>query len=261
MKKILYLFALCATIVSCKKSVDEPVVSSAPTSVTLKQDAGWLNDDYVASCSVIVDHAASVNLNGGAWESTLTAEQFNLIYSLYSGQRTVDEFYRISQGELLSERTLEVGTNTMLRKGSTKKIKSTPAITEYIVSIIGTPCESNAALNYYSLGASSSMITWQDAANSAFAELLPDITDFNPELIDWDAATYYSGCTYEVDYPYPLTILNGSSFIVIPDIGITFIHATCQNEVMEDAEPLIPLFDYYVQIPALGSFQQLYFIT
>lgn len=252
---------MVACMFSCQKEA-APIADNQTPIVSPQVSPGWLDSSFVAFVDVTTNYAEAILQEVGEWESPLTMEQFNMIYSMYTGELHPIDFYWLSVNGYRDLPTIEgLGTNTILKKGMLKKIKSVPGITEYLVANIGETCDYHAAYNFYSIGDSGTKITWQDAANSAFAESLEPITDFNPELIDWENITFYSGCTYEVQYPFPLTVLHNGEFIVYPALGTVFLHATCWNENMVGGQPTLPLLDYYVEIPILGTMSQLYFIS
>lgn len=214
-------------------------------------EMGWLDSVFVAPAKN--DLKIDNHILAG---KTITPEQFAVIVSNYTGQKTVSELASITECQCVGESRSNESLNTILKRGISKRIKSSPEITEYLLSNLGTYQNPNAANNFYSVGTSKALITWQDAANSAFAENLTEITDFNPELIEWDSLIYWSGCTYSFNYSYPITLNTGQ---VLNAPGESYMHATCDNETLIDGEPNFPLNDYYIEVPVLGTTNQLYF--
>lgn len=249
MKDVLFIAWVCFVSV-CFSFTFEACTKNETQNVS--DSSGWMNEDFTPPFSPkTVDYGSRLELPEG-----ITGEQFNLIYGHYTGLYTAEDFAAILRGELEPGQIRDGQTqNTIIRKGLSKRIKSNPGITEYLAANLGEYQDYSSSTNYYTLGSSGNKVTWQDIANSAFAESLTELTDFNPELIDWENMTFYSGCTFAFNYDYPITLNTGQ---VIAPPGECYMRATCYNENVTDGIPSLPLQDYYIEIPGLGPNGQLY---
>lgn len=255
----IYLFTLAlGSAFVCSTTLESCSKHSSEIENIVSDDSGYVDSSFVFVAKPVTDYSENFN----TWESLLTREQFNVICEYYTGEKNPSELYALSTGKYyLSREVLSINENTQLKRGSKKRIYSTPEITEYILANLGQPVEIDGSVNFYSIGSSFNKLTWQDATNSVFAENLNPITDFNPELINWDSALFFSGCTYQIEYPYPVTIENtDGSFSTIPAPGNVFLHATCNNETTDEGTPILPLFDYWVEVPGLGWNNKIYII-
>src|SRR5690606_38169616 len=102
---------LAATLASCKKEAS-PVID-VPHAVTPQASQEWLDSSFVAYTPITEDYASVILSEVNVWESPLTTDQFNMIYSMYTGELHPIDFYWLSVNGHRDSPTIEgLGTNT-----------------------------------------------------------------------------------------------------------------------------------------------------